>query len=204
MTSVTEPVLDGIKELVNIGIGRSAGSLNALTGHHVTLNVPDVSISRIEDLKDDISYPYPSFSVINQDYCGSFVGTTLLIFPQKSAESLFKLLTGEEGRNEENDDLWQMTLLEVGNIIINAVMGSISNTLGNKLNFRLPEYREDSLDHLIDSSSFINSKYVIVTHALFSVEDQNIQGEIFLILADQSIDVLASSINEKMKIIKEC
>lgn len=200
MTTVPEPVLDGIRELVNIGIGRSAGSLNALTGHHVTLHVPDVILLPKEELREQMPHPAASFSVVNQDYSGAFAGTTVLMFPKKSAESLFQLLTGEEERTPENDELWQMTLLEVGNIIVNAVMGSITNTLGKKLEFHLPEYREDSLDHLIDSSRFRNSTSVIVVHALFSVEDQHIQGEILLILADQSIDVLAASINEKMGI----
>ncbi|PKL59878.1 MAG: chemotaxis protein CheC [Methanomicrobiales archaeon HGW-Methanomicrobiales-4] len=200
MTSVPEPVLDGIKELVNIGIGRSAGSLNSLTGHHITLHVPDVKILRIEELNEQIPHPGRSFSVVNQDYSGAFVGTTVLMFPEKSAEGLFQLLTGEERRTQENDELWQMTLLEVGNIIGNAVMGSITNILGNKLEFHLPEYREDSLDHIFSSSRFTESKYVIIAHAEFSVKEQNIQGEILLILADQSIDVLATSINEKMGI----
>ncbi|HWQ67966.1 MAG TPA: chemotaxis protein CheC [Methanospirillum sp.] len=202
MTPVTEPVLDGIKELVNIGIGRAAGSLNALTGHHVTLHVPDVRISKVEDLSEDISLPNPSFSVVNQDYSGTFVGTTVLMFPEKSAESLFFLLTGENERTQNNDELWQMTLLEVGNIIVNAVMGSITNILGKRIEFHLPEYREDSLDHLIGSPRFADSKYVIAAHAEFSVEEQNIKGEILLILADQSIDILATSINEKMGVVK--
>lgn len=198
MTIVPEPVLDGIRELVNIGIGRSAGSLNALTGHHVTLHVPDIYLLPIEDLREQMPHPTASFSVVNQDYSGAFAGTTVLMFPKNSAESLFQLLTGEEERTPENDELWQMTLLEVGNIIVNAVMGSITNTLGKKLEFHLPEYREDSLDHLIDSSRFSNSTSVIVVHEQFSVEDKHIQGEILLILADQSIDVLAASINKKM------
>ncbi|MFH0968802.1 MAG: chemotaxis protein CheC [Methanobacteriota archaeon] len=203
MTTLPEPVLDGIRELVNIGIGRSAGSLNTLTGHHVTLHVPDISFLRIEDLNTQITTPYPLFSVVNQDYSGAFVGTTVLMFPEKSAESLFLLLTGEEERNQENDELWQMTLLEVGNIIVNAVMGSITNILGKNLTFHLPEYREDSLEHLVESSRFAESKYVIVARSTFSVVDKNIQGEILLILADQSIDVLTASINEKMGIVEE-
>lgn len=203
MTSVPDPVLDGILELVNIGIGRSAGSLNTLTGHHVTLHVPEIRISRIDELKEQMSHLDPSFSVVNQDYSGAFVGTTVLMFPHKSAESLFILLTGEAERTLENDELWQMTLLEVGNIIVNAVMGSITNILGKKLEFHLPEYREDTLNHLLDHAQFEDSKSVIVARAQFSVEDQNIQGEILLLLADQSIDVLTACINEKMGIAGE-
>jgi chemotaxis protein CheC len=125
------------------------------------------------------------------------------MFPQKSAESLFLLLTGEDGRTEENDELWRMTLLEVGNIIVNAVMGSITNILGKKLQFHLPEYREDSLDHLLDQTQFEDTKSVIVAHAQFSVQDPDIQGEILLLLADKSIDILAACINEKMGISGE-
>jgi chemotaxis protein CheC len=203
MTPVQELVLDGIKELVNIGIGRSARSLNSLTGHHVTLHVPDIRISQIDELKEEMHHPYPSFSIVNLDYSGAFVGTTVLMFPQKSAEGLFLLLTGEKKRTPENDELWRMTLLEVGNIILNAVMGSISNILGKKVEFHLPEYQEDSLDHLLDHTFFANSRCVIVAHAQFSVQDQDIQGEILLLLADQSIDVLAACINEKMQVAGE-
>lgn len=200
MKSVTEPVLDGIRELVNIGIGRAAGSLNALTGHHVVLTIPDITVSRIDGLQEQISPPQSSYAAINQDYYGAFIGTTTLIFPHKSAESLFFLLTGEKERNEENDELWRMTLLEVGNIIVNAVMGSITNALEEKLEFHLPEFRENSIQNLLDNAGFADSKNVIVAHARFSVEGKDIQGEILLFLADQSIDVLAACINEKMGI----
>lgn len=203
MTPVSEPVLDGIRELVNIGIGRAAGSLNTLTGHHVVLNVPDITISRIEELKKKKIYPDSSYTAINQDYSGAFLGTTILIFPQKSADSLFFLLTGEKVRNQENDELWRMTLLEVGNIIVNAIMGSIMNILEEKLEYHLPQYRENSLNGLLDNDRFADSKYIIVARALFSVEGQDIQGEILLFLADQSIDILAASINEKMGISGE-
>jgi len=203
MTSLSEPVLDGIRELVNIGIGRAAGSLNTLTGHHIVFNVPDITISRIEELKKQKIYPDSSYTAINQDYSGAFLGTTILIFPQKSADSLFFLLTGEKVRNQENDELWRMTLLEVGNIIVNAIMGSIMNILEETLEYHLPQYRENSLDGLLENERFADSKNIIVARALFSVEGQDIQGEILLFLADQSIDLLAASINEKMGISGE-
>jgi chemotaxis protein CheC len=203
MKTVSMPVLDGIRELVNIGIGKSAGSLNALTGHHVTLHVPDIHISTIHDLKEQIPHPDPSFSVVSLNYNGAFEGTAVLMFPLKSAENLFFLLNGETERTQENDELWRMTLLEIGNIIINAVMGSITNILGKKLEFQIPQYREDSLDHLLDNGQFADSQSAIVVHARFSVEDEGILGEIVLLLADQSIDILAELINQKIGISKE-
>lgn len=203
MKEVPTPVLDGIRELVNIGIGRSAGSLNSLTGHHVTLHVPDIHVSRIDELRELIPHPDVPYSVVSQDYRGAFEGTTVLMFSQKSAHSLFLLLTGEAERTPENNDLWQMTLIEVGNIIVNAVMGSITNILDKKLEFHIPEYREDSLDHLLDHPRLAESKSVILVRAQFSVEAQEIHGEIVLLLADQSIDILTELINEKMGLFEE-
>jgi chemotaxis protein CheC len=203
MVDLSLPVLDGIRELVNIGIGRSAGSLNSLTGHHVTLHVPEIQISRSNQLKDLITHPEPAFSLINQDYYGSFEGTVLLMFPRRSAESLFFLLTGESERNQENEELWNVTLLEVGNIIINAVMGTITNCIGKKIEFRIPEYRESSLEHIINQELFSGSRMVVLVRALFSVEEEGIDGEILLLLADRSIEVLAESIQETIGNIPE-
>lgn len=197
MTRVAEPVLDGIRELVNIGIGRSAGSLNTLIGHRVTLQVPTIRIVGIDELRADLQFPDLSFSVINQGYSGAFVGTSILVFPEKSADSIFFLLTGEKERTGDNEELRRITLLEIGNIIVNSVMGSITNILGQKLEFHLPEYNEDTLEHLLTHEYIAGSETVILAHAWLIVEEAGIQGEVILLLADQSIEILASAIHEK-------
>lgn len=197
MTRVAEPVLDGIRELVNIGIGRSAGSLNTLIGHRVTLQVPDIRLVGIDDLKEDLQFPDRSFSVVNQGYSGAFVGTSILVFPEESADTIFFLLTGENKRTKENEELRRITLLEVGNIIVNSVMGSITNILGQKLEFHLPEYKEDTLEHLLNHAEIATSQTVILAHAWLIVQEVGIKGEVILLLADQSIEILASAINEK-------
>lgn len=198
MNNVPEPVLDGITELVNIGIGRSAGSLNTLTGHHVTLRVPDIRICRIDEIRDLFSLP-PSFSVVNLDYSGAFEGTAFLVFPRKSAETLFHLLTGEQVRDQETEELWQGTLIEVGNIIVNAIMGSITNILGKKIEFHIPGYQEDSLDHLLTNPRLAGSQSVGVVHASVFVKEQDIQVEIGLLIADTAVEQMAESIQEKMQ-----
>ena len=198
MTQVPAPVLDGILELVNIGIGRSAGSLHTLIGRHVTLHVPDVSIMRAQELKEQFSQSFPAFFMVSQEYSGAFAGTMVLMFPKESAQSLFQLLTGESELTPCNAELWKITLLEVGNILVNGVMGSITNVLEKKITFHLPVYQEGTLKPLRDFSWIADSEYVVVAHAMFSVEEENIQGEIYVLLADQAIEVLATSINEKM------
>lgn len=198
MRPVSQPVLDGIKELVNIGVGRSAGSLNTMTGYHVTLRVPEISLCVLQDLKNELPRPDLPFIVIHQDYSGAFDGTTILMFPQESAQGLFLLMTGEERRMQENEELWQMTMTEIANVIVNAVMGSITNILGKKIEFALPEYHEDSLQHIIADPRFASQERVAVVHTVFEVREKGISGNIVILLTKQSIETIAEFIDEKM------
>ena len=197
MNHITQPVLDGMMELVNIGVGRSAGSLNTLTGHHVSLRVPEIKLCNMSDLKHELPRPDQPFTVINQDYSGAFDGTAMLMFPQESAEGLFLLMTGEEKKPQENEELWQMTLTEIANIIVNAVMGSITNILGKKIEFQIPEYHEDSLDHILTDSRFLGEE-VAVVHTVFEVREKDISGKIVILLTARSIETIAEFITEKM------
>ena len=198
MTELTQPVLDGLAELVNIGVGKSAGSLNTLTGHHVTLNVPEIRILQITDLTSEIPHPEQPFMAINQDYRGAFEGTTVLMFPRESAEELFQLFTGEQIQTAENEELWRMTLTEVANIIVNAVMGSITNIIGKKITFDLPQYHEDSLDQILSNILFSDSESVVMVHTVFIVKDKGISGDILILLSTESIGVIAQYINDTM------
>ena len=197
MNHITQPVLDGMMELVNIGVGRSAGSLNTLTGHHVSLRVPEIKLCNMSDLKHELPRPDQPFTVINQDYSGAFDGTAMLMFPQESAEGLFLLMTGEEKKPQENEELWQMTLTEIANIIVNAVMGSITNILGKKIEFQIHEYHEDSLDHILTDSRFLGEE-VAVVHTVFEVREKDISGKIVILLTTRSIETIAEFITEQM------
>jgi len=196
---ISQEVLDGLVELVNIGVGRSAGSLNTLTGHHVSLSVPDIRITEINKLIDEIPHPDKPFTAINLDYSGAFKGTAVLMFPLQSAEELFLLTTGESEKTAENEELWRITLIEIANIIVNAVMGSITNIIGKKIIFHLPDYHEDSLQHILGYIHDTKSPSVVVVKAVFQVKEKNIFGNIVIILTDQAVEIIAEYINNSMK-----
>lgn len=198
MKEMPGPVLDGMTELINIGIGRSAGSLNSLTGYHVTLQVPKIHISAIEELHTILPQPREPFYAISQGYTGVVDGTAVLIFPQESAEGIFLLMTGEARRPSENDELWEMTLTEVANIIVNAIMGSVSNIIGGKIEFLLPEYHEDSLDHILGQIRFSESESVVLIQARFEVMEKSISGDIVILLPDPSAETISRYITTSM------
>ena len=191
---------DAITEMINIGVGRAAGILNEITGSNIKLRVPDLHIIRFGELLDTPRFLPGSedLSTVMQEYHGKFSGTTSLAFPADSAASLVKLLSGEDGSSPDMDAVQVETLKEVGNIIINAVMGSISNVLGEDLTFTLPVYCEGNLTEIASTRHTLKpDDWVVLAQTQFMIESMSIEGMILLVLEVGSLDRLVESIRHQ-------
>ena len=93
------------------------------------------------------------------------------------------------------------TLSEVGNIVINGIMGSISNVLNQHLSYGLPIYSEDSIEHILslDSSSAEQSVFLLA-QARFDMERLEIMGNVVLIFEMDSFDALMEAINRELEL----
>jgi chemotaxis protein CheC len=183
----TSPIiLDGVQELITMGGGRAAGMLNQLTGAHVTLSVPDVHIQEttsncvIPDLSNENS------SQISLHYSGLLTGSTVLVIPHSSALNLVTILTGEEQTMAEMDALRIETLLEVGNIIISALMSSLSTHMDTRLSFDFPTHHEGTTDSLILDALLCQCDITIDAAITFEVQKKRIEGKLIILLTDDS------------------
>lgn len=199
---VSEEVLDGVRELITIGVGRSAGMLNRLTNAHVTLTVPDVCISDVASeyyLKSalySVNREYTSHVILK--FSGELTGSFNLIIPHSSALNLVIILTGEEGSPDEMDALRVETLLEVGNIIISSVMSSLSIFLTSRLSFQFPSYQTGTGDSA--SPFIINQSDVGITiRTRFQVQNKEIEGDMVILLNRESFDHLDTCIRTAME-----
>ncbi|MGJ5672521.1 MAG: hypothetical protein ACR9NN_02690 [Nostochopsis sp.] len=120
-----------------------------------------------------------------------------MIFPTESASTLVTILTGEEPGSPDLDAVKIGTLSEIGNIVINGVMGSISNMLKQHMNYTLPVYLEDTIDNLLLSTNVSNSK-IILAQARFTIEQLEIIGDIILVFEVGTFDVLINVIDEEI------
>lgn len=199
---ISEEVLDGIRELVTIGVGHSAGMLNDLTNAHVTLTVPEVhiyeitpetmlTVSNLGMISDDTSQILLSFT-------GECSGSLSLIIPHKSAINLVILLTGEDSSPDEMDALRVETLLEVGNIIISSVMSSFSILLSSRLLFKFPSYYIGK--GLIEGQmSKTKPEIAILAKTQFEVQKKTIEGNILFLLTSSSFERYRNSIIHVME-----
>ncbi|HZK30214.1 MAG TPA: chemotaxis protein CheX [Methanoregula sp.] len=189
--------LDAITETINIGVGKSASLLNKMTGSHIRLQVPKLSVVRFKDLEKtswNLSADQKISSVL-LEFQGNFSGVTAIIFPPESATSLVMLLSGENEPGPEMDAIRMETLKEVGNIIINSIMGSISNILSQHLSFSIPVYYEGKLSGVRAIQRNINDDdWVIVAYTQFQVEAKHIEGIILILLEVGSLEHLVGII----------
>ncbi|MBN1432731.1 MAG: chemotaxis protein CheC [Methanomicrobiaceae archaeon] len=194
---ITEEDIDAFRELINIGIGRSAGMLNKITRSHVTLSIPDVRVLPVDRFDEIFSCDYDDdFATVSLDYSGSFSGRTAIVFPQDSAAKLAMAVTGEVEGSPELDGLKVEVLKEVGNILVSGVMGSISNVLKSTLSYSIPVYYESEPKILIRDCQNFKEEYVIIGRADFSIKDLEISGNIVMILGVGSLEHLLSCVRQ--------
>lgn len=185
---------DALTELVNIGIGHAASSLNCLINHKIRLTVPQIDVLSIESIKKQSPISEDgNISSVSMAFQGDFDGRASLMFPCESARILVALLTGEELDSTELDDLRSSTLAEVGNILLNGVMGSLSNMLASRLDYSLPLYQEIPRQKMLDCQKM---EAVLIARAKFYIDDLCVEGNIVLFFELESFQLLMNSILE--------
>ncbi|MBF0446907.1 MAG: chemotaxis protein CheX [Magnetococcales bacterium] len=145
MLELDEDEIDALKELFNIGVGCAAHSLSEMVQDEVFLSIPYLEItSRQQAIELILERATNQIAAIKQQFHGHFSGTAFLVYPESSSLELVRSLIGEDVPLESLTELEQESLLEVGNIILNACLGSFANMMTLELDFDLPEYIKGS------------------------------------------------------------
>lgn len=142
MIRLTELEQDVLKEIFNVGMGRAAKSLSLLVDEEVLLTIPylafvepDKAAAMIQERTRD------QVSGVRQHFGGPFSGEALLIYPEeKSLELVRSILREEAPPVAVLTELERESLMEVGNVILNACLGNFANFLELELECGLPEF----------------------------------------------------------------
>ncbi len=192
-----EPVqLDVLTELINIGIGRATSMLNQMVQLDIRLDVPSIRILTAQELRQEAdAYGDDIFSIVRLGFEGCFHGTAQLVLPATSATHLVAAVTGEEPDSPDVSALRGATLNEIGNILLNGVMGSLVNSLQGHLDFALPEYLEDTAPRTLVPGTSQNDEMVLFARARFATEDGRIDGQLIVLFEAESTQTLIDSID---------
>jgi chemotaxis protein CheC len=184
--------LDILQELINIGVGRAAGMLNQMVNTHIQLQVPVLRVLTQPQLGELYAErPTSVFSAVQMGFTGEFAGVSALIFPPESASKLVAVVLGKDEALSEDEAMRRGTLQEVGNIVLNGVMGSIANILREPLRYSPPDFIEDDISGIIGQGTGM----ILVARTQFSMKDHLIEGEVLIIFSLSSFDSLIAAID---------
>ncbi|BAY11108.1 chemotaxis protein CheC [Calothrix sp. NIES-2098] len=200
--NVTAEQLDALQELINIGVGRAASLLNEMVDSHIRLEIPFVKVLTAAQAYQELAIRFQDdcLAAVRLGFTGSFYGTAGLIFPTDSASTLVAVLTGEEPGSSDLDAVKIGTLSEIGNIVINGVMGSIGNVLKQHMNYTLPVYLEDRIENLLTDTN-VSQSQILLAQARFTIEQLELIGDIILVFELDTFDALIQVINREMGVM---
>ena len=191
--------LDLLSEYINVGMGRAATILNGMLGSPIRLAVPKVVIvSANEAAKNLTEMGAGALSAVNMKFSGNFKGAVGLMFPSASAATLLQLLNLYEDVEVDSDidAMKSGAITEIGNILLNSVMGNLVNLMKTHLNFDLPSYSEDSAEKIIQQITGTgDAVHLIMAHTNFMVERNSVEGCVIIVFEISFMPKLREALN---------
>jgi chemotaxis protein CheC len=190
---------DALAELINIAFSRAASSLSQITGHRVLVEVPKLSIHPMDELSEILeTLMGVDIATVHQIFTGSVSGDAFLVLNADGAKTLSHLLTDQQTRGKKLDTSAREVLTEVGNILLNACLGTFGNMLQMRIQFSVPRLHVHELGDMLTSLVIGKEemRYALVIAAQFKVRDSEVSGYLVIVLGVSSLDLLIKEIEK--------
>ena len=192
---------DALTEIINIGVGQAGNALNTMLAMHVELSVPEIKILQMQEAQKELSpLDDSSLASVVLRFSGSVPGKAALLFPPESALNLVTLLVQEEPGDTDLDSMRSEALTEIGNIVLNSVLGNFANFLHMDLEYSLPDFMfETGIHDLLEQEALDAGYAIILAKAHFKVSQHSIAGDILLLFGINSMAELSRLLDMLVK-----
>jgi len=203
----SEEQKDILQEIMNIAFGNATADLADVIDVYVELSVPDIELLVAGELPLYITKNLQSYSqvvVINQRFIGDFRGYGFFVFPNGAGHDLTDIIEDSDIKCCEVTipaaSLEKEIIMEIGNILIGACVGKISELLKTSVIYSPPQaiYEKSAeFDRLL--KSFDPEHTVIAMKTLFRFQQKDIRGFILIITDHESIEWLKVALDKFME-----
>lgn len=191
MQALTELQHDALTEIFNISIGRAAAAMGKIVHTEITLMVPRFEFLNLRDVARTLGeFGDKRISGVSQKFNGPFNTEAILMFPEEKSLEIVRMMLGGDYPLSELSDLEQEAMSEVGNIILNACIGTIANISGQKFSSSLPEFRLGKGQNILCDNNSCDEDMVLFIHINFIITRQSIHGYLAFLMNLPSIDGL--------------
>lgn len=198
---------DMLKEIFNIGVGKAANMLSEIVDKKILLDVPNIKIFDYENKEIEFEGSFykgitGTLMVSSISFEKKINGEANLIFPADKMRSIINFCIKQEDEGTSNDldftDIDFDIVRELGNIILNSIIGEIGNFLDVNFEYTLPNVKLfNSLDFEKDIKNREDSCLLILSIS-FILDDTEIEGAVIISLTINSLNKLME-ILEKME-----
>lgn len=173
---LSEDELDAITELFNVGMGSSAAALSEMLGEEVLLSIPASAVSSRAEITRKLGPEADRVCAVRGAFTGPFTGEAMLVLPADGVRGLVGRLIPLGTETGEPGEIEQDALTEIGNILLNGCLASLSNLVGGEISGTLPGYQSGRAESFIGLDEtpvlFVRIEFALATgdargHALF-------------------------------------
>jgi chemotaxis protein CheC len=189
---------DSLTELLNIGYSRAAAALSELTSQRITLAVPDITMHRMDGITPALQEVVEGEVIcVNQMFGGPICGNAVLLFEESSAIILADLLTGAPKRGKL-DETAREVISEVGNIVLNACLGSFGNLMEMNIKFTVPQVQVNGVQDMLKSMRIAEERltYAMMVRTRFDIRASNVSGFLVVLLGVTYLERLLKSLEK--------
>jgi chemotaxis protein CheC len=183
---------DALTELINIGYARAAAALSDLTGHRISLEVPEVAVHTIPEITEKLLRTIQGeVASVNQVFSGPITGNGILLLDREAALLLNRLLT-DRPTVSGFDGAAREVITEVGNIVLNACLGAFGNLLKIQVSFTVPSLHIESVKNVLHTLTIDDQRleYALIIHTCFHLRASDVRGYLVIILGVTSLATL--------------
>lgn len=189
MIGLTQGQRGVVADLLAVAVGKAAAALNQMVREPVRLSVPFIDFLAADDaakrLKDEARSTQSI--AVKQQFRGPFYGEVMLIFPGSKSLDLVRSIMGDAAPLDSMTELEQEALLEVGNVVLNACLGSLAAQLEQRLESSLPIYVRGSGEKiLLAGGGGLPDDLVMFLHLDFALDERQIYGYVAFIMDIES------------------
>ena len=196
--SITAEQQDALNEIVNIGFGRAAAALSSMIDQKVQLEAPSIQITDIAHLSEAMHDLIPETAVIvRQSYQGGISGDVVLFMAASSASALIDLLSGGSGQVRRLTASDREALIEIGNILLNAYVGSFGNLLNTHIVFSVPSLHASNVNVMLKTMSLPSEAHqVFLVKTEFKLLAGSVNGYVALIIDAEALGDLIEAVRQ--------
>ncbi len=202
LTTTQEDIL---KELYNVFVGEAANLLSEILQKRIFLSVPEIKLLGLHELKSgeqEVLNPVINGTVLSTSlrFGNVFSGRADFIFPAEQIKYLTALCLGEEytEENEElsfNDEDFDV-VKEIGNIILNSIMGGMGSLMEMKLEYDVPQVILHNAGEFYKTLTSSGDSNVLLLYVSFDIDNSKVLGIILIKFSLESIEFLIRKVDE--------